>query len=61
MEAAAFSDEEEAKLEWQFQDEYHLITREARLARVAEDIVEHFIGREYRGKAMVVSSDKVTK
>ncbi len=60
LEAAALSDEEEARLEQLFQNEYHLITRRGRLKRVARDIVEHFIGREYRGKAMVVSIDKLT-
>ncbi|MBN1992733.1 MAG: hypothetical protein JW953_08495 [Anaerolineae bacterium] len=59
LEAAALDDEAEAKLEQQFESEYHLITRQARLERVAQDIVEHFIGREYRGKAMVVTIDKL--
>lgn len=60
LEAAELSDEEESKLEQQFESEYHLITRQPRLERVAQDIVDHFIGREYRGKAMVVSIDKLT-
>ena len=33
----------------------HLITRQPRLERVAQDIVDHFLGREYRGKAMMVA------
>ncbi len=40
--------------------EYHLITRDDRLEKVAEDIVLHFIGRGFPGKAMVVSIDKAT-
>src|SRR2546430_16250492 len=43
-----------------FRHEYHLITRNDRLERVAEDIVKHFMGRGFRGKAMVVSIDKAT-
>ena len=27
---------------------------------IAEDIVSHFMGRGYRGKAMVISIDKAT-
>ncbi len=38
--------------------EYHLITRDDRLETIAEDLVQHFIGRGYQGKAMVVSIDK---
>ena len=53
------SDEEE-KLEQEFSTFYHLITREDRLNKVAEDIVAHFTGRGYDGKAMVVSIDKKT-
>jgi type I restriction enzyme R subunit len=40
--------------------EYQLITRDDRLEKIAEDLVEHFVGRGYRGKAMVVSIDKLT-
>jgi len=52
--------EEEEKLEQEFSTFYHLITREDRLNKVAEDIVTHFTGRGYNGKAMVVSIDKKT-
>ncbi len=52
--------EEEEKLEQEFSTFYHLITREDRLNKVAEDIVEHFTSRGYNGKAMVVSIDKKT-
>ncbi len=50
----------EKKLEREFAREYHLITREDRLEAIAADLVEHFLGRGFRGKAMVVSIDKAT-
>jgi len=40
--------------------QYELITREDRLDRVGKDIVSHFLGRGFQGKAMVVSIDKAT-
>ena len=40
--------------------QYHLITRDDRLETVAKDIVRHFLGRGFQGKAMVVSIDKAT-
>src|SRR3989344_4420786 len=52
--------DEEEKLEQEFSTFYHLITREDRLNKVAEDIVAHFTARGYDGKAMVVSIDKKT-
>lgn len=52
--------EEEEKLEQEFSTFYHLITREDRLNKVAEDIVTHFTARGYNGKAIVVSIDKKT-
>ena len=52
--------EEEEKLEQEFSTFYHLIAREDRLNKVAEDIVTHFTARGYNGKAMVVSIDKKT-
>lgn len=54
------NNEEEEKLESEFSTFYHLVTREDRLNAVARDIVEHFVGRGYDGKAMVVSVDKKT-
>jgi type I restriction enzyme R subunit len=60
LEAAELDADQEAALQREFAREYHLITRDDRLERVAEDIVEHFVGRGYLGKAMVVSIDKVT-
>jgi len=54
------NDDEEEKLEQEFSTFYHLITREDRLNAIARDIVQHFVGRGYDGKAMVVSVDKKT-
>ena len=52
--------EQERKLEREFSNEYHIITRNGRLERIAEDIVLHFMARGFKGKAMVVSIDKAT-
>ena len=60
LEAAELDDTQEQEVEREFAREYHLITREDRLETIAEDIVSHFMGRGYRGKAMVVSIDKAT-
>jgi type I restriction enzyme R subunit len=60
IEEADLNDAEERKLERELGREYHLITREDRLERVAQDIVRHFLERGQRGKAMVVSIDKAT-
>jgi type I restriction enzyme R subunit len=60
LEAAELDEAQEKKLEREFAREYHLITRDDRLEKVAEDIVAHFIGRGYQGKAMVVCIDKAT-
>ena len=60
LEDAELDENQEAKLEREFAREYHLITRDERLETIAEDIVSHFIGRGYRGKAMVISIDKAT-
>jgi type I restriction enzyme, R subunit len=60
LEEAEVNEAQEKRLEREFSREYHLITREDRLEKVAEDIVLHFVGRGFRGKAMVVSVDKAT-
>lgn len=60
LEEAELDEAQQEKLEREFAREYHLITRDERLETVAEDIVSHFIGRGYRGKAMVISIDKPT-
>lgn len=55
VEDAMLDEKQEEKLERVFSRQYHLITRDKRLERIAEDIVEHFTGRGYQGKAMVVA------
>lgn len=60
IEEAELDETQEKKLEREFARQYHLITREDRLEKVAEDIVNHFFGRGDNGKAMVVSIDKTT-
>ena len=60
IESADLSDEAEKKLERELGRQYHLITRDDRLDTVAQDIVRHFTGRGFQGKAMVVSIDKAT-
>jgi len=60
IEAAELDEEQEKKLEREFAREYHLITRDDRMEKVAEDIVAHFMGRGTTGKGMVICIDKVT-
>jgi type I restriction enzyme R subunit len=60
IDAANLDEDQQRKLEREFRREYHLITRDERLEKIAEDIVAHFMGRGELGKAMVVSIDKMT-
>ena len=60
IEDAELDDEQEKKVAQQFSRQYHLITREDRLDTIAKDLVAHFIGRGFQGKAMVVAIDKIT-
>jgi type I restriction enzyme R subunit len=60
IEEAGLDEEQERKLERLITRQYHLITRDDRLDRIAEDLVQHFLDRGYQGKAMVVSIDKAT-
>jgi type I restriction enzyme R subunit len=60
IDEAELDEGQEAKLAREFAREYQLITRDERLDKIAEDIVSHFMGRGYMGKAMVVSIDKAT-
>jgi type I restriction enzyme, R subunit len=60
IEAADLDDDQQAKLERNFKQEYQLITREDRLERIGEDIVAHYMGRGVLAKAMVISIDKAT-
>ncbi len=60
LEEATLDDAQEKKLEHEFARQYHLITRDERLEAIAEDVVEHFVGRGFRGKAMMICIDKAT-
>jgi type I restriction enzyme R subunit len=60
IEDAELDDDQEEKLEKVLGKQYNLITRDDRLETVAQDIVQHFLGRGFVGKAMVVSIDKAT-
>jgi type I restriction enzyme R subunit len=60
LEAAELDESQEKKLEREFAREYHLITRDERLEAVAKDLVTHFTGRGFQGKAMMICIDKAT-
>jgi type I restriction enzyme R subunit len=60
MDKYDLNEDEEGKIEQEYSTFYEIITREDRLNTIARDIVEHFAGRGYDGKAMVVSIDKKT-
>lgn len=60
IDEALLDEAQEEKLERTLGKQYHLITRDDRLDTVARDIVQHFLGRGFVGKAMVVSIDKAT-
>ena len=60
IEEAELDQEEGAKLEKVLAKQYHILTRDDRLDKVAKDVVRHFLGRGFVGKAMVVSIDKAT-
>ena len=60
IEDAELSEEAEKRLERELGRQYHLITRDDRLETIATDLVQHFLGRGFQGKAMAVSIDKAT-
>ena len=60
IEAAELDPEQEARLGQELSRQYHILTRDDRLETVAQDIVRHFLGRGFIGKAMMVSIDKAT-
>lgn len=60
IESADLDEDQEKRLERELGRQYHLLTRDDRLETVAKDIVQHFLGRGFQGKAMVVSIDKAT-
>jgi len=60
LDEAGLDDDQERRLEADFARQYHLITREDRLDKVAADLVRHLAARGYRGKAMFIAIDKAT-
>ena len=60
VEEADLDEAQERQLARALGQQYELITRDDRLDAVAKDIVDHFLGRGFPGKALVVSIDKVT-
>ncbi len=60
IEAAGLDEEQEKRLERELGRQYQLLTRDERLETIAKDIVQHFLGRGFQGKAMVISIDKAT-
>jgi type I restriction enzyme R subunit len=60
VENADLDEEQAIAVEREFGRQYHLITRDARLDKVAEDLVDHYMGLQIRGKAMMIAIDKVT-
>ena len=60
LEQAELDDSQEQALARRFATEYQLITRPERLRRIAADMVRHFVGRGFLGKAMFVAIDKAT-
>jgi type I restriction enzyme, R subunit len=58
LEDAELDEDAEGRLARRFGREYTLITRPERLRTVARDLVRHFVGRGFAGKAMYVGVDK---
>ena len=57
---AELDEDQERRVQTQFAKQYQLITRDDRLEKIAVDLVNHFAGRGYRGKAMFIAIDKAT-
>ncbi len=60
LDRAELGEAAEDAVEREFVREYHVITRDDRLDKIAEDLVQHFLGRGHKGKAMAVAIDKAT-
>lgn len=58
LEEAELDEEAEGQLARRFGREYTLLTRPERLRTIARDLVRHFVGRGFTGKAMYVGLDK---
>jgi type I restriction enzyme R subunit len=60
LDEASLDEAQEQRLSREFARQYHLITRDDRLEKIAEDLALHIATRGYRGKAMFVAIDKAT-
>lgn len=60
IESEELDSDQKDKLNKLFAREYPILTAEKRLRAIAKDVVQHFNGRGYKGKAMFVALDKVT-
>ena len=60
IDEAELTEEQEERFASKYANMYQAITRDDRLDKVAQDIVTHFMGRGYMGKAMYVAIDKPT-
>jgi type I restriction enzyme R subunit len=58
LEEAELDEDAEGQLARRFGREYTLLTRPERLRTIARDLVAHFVGRGFVGKAMYVGVDK---
>jgi type I restriction enzyme R subunit len=58
LEAAELDEDAEGQLAREFGTQYTLLTRPERLKTIATDLVAHFVGRGFSGKAMYVGLDK---
>jgi len=58
LEEAELDEDAEGQLARRFGREYTLLSRPERLRTVARDLVAHFVGRGFTGKAMYVGIDK---
>jgi len=58
LEEAELDDDAEGALAREFGTQYTLLTRPERLKTIATDLVRHFVGRGFCGKAMYVGLDK---
>ena len=58
LEDAEVDEDAEGQLARKFGKQYTLLTRPERLQKIARDLVSHFVGRGFTGKAMYVGLDK---
>ncbi len=60
LDEAMLNEKQEEKLEREFRQQYHIITRTDRLQKISKDLVEHFLNRGHMGKAMMICIDRFT-